>query len=216
MNDETLEQLAKLGYVAPAISVGFVFLATLIDPKFSWRTRSLSSIGEATNQSLFALGTADQIAFVLFNSGLFLSALLGLPFAYVLWVDAKRRFERAGVVLLVVSLLGNMGVGIAYLDGPYAALHFPMALTLFVGIAFTLWAHGSGLVQRTRGRAGLLAIWIANVYVIGWVVWMVLEALVFTSDGDTWTYFAVPEFVGAIALGVWVVLQARRILSNPA
>lgn len=216
MSDEYLERLAKLGYVAPAVSVGFVFLSTLIDPQFSWQTRSLSSIGEATNQSLFALGSTDQLAFVLFNAGLFLSALLGLPFAYVLWVDAKERFERAGAVLLVVSLLGSMGVGIAYLDGPYAGLHFPMAVTLFFGVALTLWAHGSGLVRRTRGRAGLTAIWIANVYVISWVLWMISEAIIFTGDGDTWTYFAVPEFVAAVALGVWVVMQARRILSNPA
>lgn len=216
MTDGYVEQVAKLGYVAPTVSIGFVFLATVIDPQFSWRTRSLSSIGEATGKSLFALGSADQIAFVLFNAGLFLTAILGLPFAYVLWLDAKERFERAGTVLLVLSLLGAMGVGIAYLDGPYAGLHFPMALTLFFGVALTLWAHGSGLVQRTRGRAGLTAIWMANIYVIFWVLWMILEAVVWTGDGDVWTYFAVPEFVAAVALGIWVVMQARRILSNPA
>jgi hypothetical membrane protein len=38
----------RLGYVGPALSVGLLTLATLIDSLFSWRSRSLSSMGEAT------------------------------------------------------------------------------------------------------------------------------------------------------------------------
>jgi len=210
----TSERLAQLGYVAPILSVGFIFLGTVVDPAFNWRSRSLSSIGKATGQSLLALGSLDQLAFTLFNGGLLLAPLLGIPFAYLLWTDAAGRTERAAIVLMVVTLLSNGGVGVAYLDGPFASLHFLTAMGAFFGTQITLWVHGSGLVLRGASRSGLQAIWLSNVAAIVWVVWMLLEAFLFTGDGDTWTYFAVPEFVAALAFGSWVVLQARRVLAE--
>jgi len=210
----TSERLAQLGYVAPILSVGSIFLGTVVDPAFNWRSRSLSSIGKATGQSLLALGSLDQLAFTLFNGGLLLAPLLGIPFAYLLWTDAAGRTERAAIVLMVVTLLSNGGVGVAYLDGPFASLHFLAAMGAFFGTQVTLWVHGSGLVLRGASRSGLQAIWLSNVAAIVWVVWMLLEAFLFTGDGDTWTYFAVPEFVAALAFGSWVVLQARRVLAE--
>lgn len=211
---DTRRLLATFGYAAPAVSISFVFLATVLDPKFSWQSRSLSSIGEATGTSLFALSSTNQIAFNLFNAGLFLAGVLGLPFVLALWYDAEKRAERISTGLLTVTLLGNLGVGVAYLDGPFAGFHFPAAMTLFFGIALTIWVHSTGQIQRTGGERGLLFLWLSNVYVLIWVVWIVLETLVFTADGDTWTWFAVPEFIGAVLLGVWVAFQANRLLTT--
>lgn len=203
---------AKFGYVSPVVSVTLVFLSTVLDPAFSWRTRSLSSIGEATGTSVLALSSLDQVAFTLFNSGLVLPGLIGAPFAVALWWDATTRTEKAGVVALVITFVALAGVAVAYLDGPVASLHFPTAMTFFVGTAFVLWIHGTGLVKRGETRSGLVAIWIANGYLLFWVVWIIGEALVWRGD-DVWTWFAVPEFLAAIALSVWVFLQTRRLLN---
>jgi hypothetical membrane protein len=208
---ETRRLLTRFGYVAPVLSVGFVFLSTLVDPEFSWQSRSLSSIGEATGTSVFALGSLDQLAWTLFNSGLFLAGFLGFPFLVVLWMEAEQRIDRIGIVTMALTLVGSMGVGVSYLDGPYAFIHFPMAALFFFGLTFTLWIYSTGLVKRTGADTGLGGIWLANAHATIWVLWMVLEALVFTGDGDTWTWFAVPEFVGAVIFGSWVVLQARRL-----
>lgn len=212
---DTRRDLALFGYVAPAVSICFVFLSTVLDPRFSWRSRSLSSIGEATGTSIFALSGIDQIAFNLFNAGLFLTALLGFPFVVALWLDAEVRAERIGAGALTITLLGVMGVGISYLDGPYEAFHFPAAATFFFGVALTLWIHSTGAVQRTSGNRGLGFIWLANAYLLSWVVWILLEAQAFRDD-DVWTWFAVPEFIAAVVLAGWIVVQARRLRTENA
>jgi len=63
-------------------------------------------------------------------------------------------------------------------------------------------------------REAVGVIWLANLYAIQWVVWIILEAMVFTGDGNTWTYFAVPEFVGAVTVGVWAAWLANRTLQR--
>ena len=203
--------LVKVGYAGAIASVGLVFLATLVDPKFDWRTRSLSSMGEATGQSLLALGSVDQVAFVVFNLGLTLAGVLGLPFLALLWTDSENRIERIGLGLGGVTLLGSIGVAVAFLDGPFDPFHFLAAMTFFFGMTFTMWAYGTGLAKRTGGEYGLAAIWFANLHALTWVVWIMLEAFLYTGDGDTWTYFAVPEFVGAVLFGAFVFRQARRL-----
>jgi hypothetical membrane protein len=210
--DDRQRLLAKFGYAAPAVAVSFVFLGTLLDPKFSWESRSLSSIGEATGTSLFALGSLDQVAFNLFNGGLLLSPVLGLPFAVALWNDAKMGAERAGIVLLLLTLFGNFFVGVAYLDGPFASIHFPAAMTFFFGIGLTIWTYSTGMIQRTDAERGLGFMWVANFYGLAWIIWILLETMAFTSD-DVWTWFAVPEFIGAVVFGLWIAAQAHRILN---
>lgn len=207
---DTRRVMAAFGYVAPAVSISFVFLATVLDPRFSWHSRSLSSIGEATGTSVFALGSVDQLAYNFFNAGLLLTGLLGLPFIVVLWDDASSRIGRLSVASLGVTLIGVMGVGVAYLDGPFDGFHFPAAATFFFAVAFTLWLHSTATIQRTDGDRGLGFLWLANVYVLTWVLWILLEAQAFTRD-DVWTWFAVPEFVAALVLAAWIASQARRL-----
>jgi hypothetical membrane protein len=203
--------LTKLGYVGPVVSVGLTVLASLLDPKFDWRSRSLSSMGEATGQSLTALGSLDQLAFSAFNLGLFAAGVFGLPFLVVLWADSGNRIERIGIGLAAVTLLGSIGVAVAFVDGPFDPYHFLAAMTFFFGLTFTLWVYGTGLAKRTGGDHGLGAVWFANVHAVGWIIWIMLEAFLFTGDGDTWTYFAIPEFVGAVCFAAFVFLQARRL-----
>ncbi|MFB6178262.1 MAG: DUF998 domain-containing protein [Halorientalis sp.] len=212
---DTRRLLAAFGYVAPVVSISFVVLATLIDPKFAWQTRSLSSLGEATGTSVLALSSGNQLAFDLFNAGLFLTGLLGLPFVVALWGDTESRIERAGIGMLVVTMLGLMGVGVSFLDGPFDQFHFPSASVFFFGVALTLWIFSSGSIKRTGGERGLGFVWLANVYVLQWVIWMILEATAFSGD-DVWTWFAVPEFAAALVLSAWIVTQARRLRSPAA
>jgi len=205
--------LAAFGLAAPAASIGLVFLATLVDPKYSWATRSLSSMGESTGLSLLAVGDPNQLAWVLFNGGLFAGGLLGLPFVALLVIDGRNRTEKLGAIWFGFALVCMSGVAVAFLESdaapaPFDELHFLFAALLFFSIAIAPWIHGSGMVAAGDARAGLASIWLANVYAVQWVVWIILEAMVFTGDGDTWTYFAVPEFVGALAIGGWAIWLA--------
>lgn len=211
-------QLAYFGYLAPATSIGLILIASFVDPQFSWATRSLSSMGESTGRSLFAIGSADQLAWLLFNGGLFAGGLLGIPFIVLLYGEARNRWERLGATWFGVALLAMAGVGVAFLESdaapaPFDAFHFPFAALLFFSIALAPWIHASGMITAGEKRSGLGVIWMANLYVIQWVIWIILEAMVWTGD-DVWTYFAVPEFVGAIVVGVWAGWLATRILRD--
>lgn len=203
-------KLLRFGNPAVVVGIGVVFLATVVDPAFSWETRSLSSVGEANGLDLFALGSADQIAFLLFNGGLLVGGLLGLPFVLGLGSVVDGPAARVGTAVGVLTLLGMAGVGIAYLDGPFGGLHFPLAATLFFGLTFTMWTFGTAFVRTGDVSFGVASIWSSNAQVVVWIRWILLEAMAFTDDGDTWTYFAVPEFVAALTFGVWVVATARR------
>ncbi|MCT9096585.1 DUF998 domain-containing protein [Haloarchaeobius sp. HME9146] len=209
---DTRRTLDYLGLAAPTLALGTLFLATIVDPKFDWASRSLSSMGEATPHSLFALGTPDQLAFLLFNSGLLLGAVLGLPFSVRLWQRSRNAAEKVGVGFLVVALVAMGGVGIAYLDGPFAGLHFLAAVSFFLFGTFALLAYGTGSVLAGESRRGLAILWAGVGHLLVWVFWVVLETMAFTTDGDTWTYFAVPEAVGAFVFGAFVFVTARRNL----
>lgn len=205
--------LAYFGLTAPLASVGLVLVATFVDPRYSWVTRSLSSMGESTGLGLLAVGDPNQLAWVLFNGGLFAGGLLGLPFVALLLLEGRNRLERVGAAWFGFALVCMAGVGVAFIESdaapaPFDELHFLFASLLFFSIAIAPWIHGSGMVAAGDTRAGLASIWLANVYAVQWVVWIILEAMVFTGDGDTWTYFAVPEFVGALALGGWAIWLA--------
>lgn len=204
--------LAYFGYLAAGVGLGFIFLATLIDPQFSWQSTSLSSMGSYEGSRLVSVDHLLTPDWLVFNSGLILGGVLGMPFLYRLRQETETTAGRAGIVLFAITLVGMSGVGVAYLDGPLNALHFPMALLFFAGLTFTMWVYGSGLVLRGLPREGVWTMWLANVHAFVWIVWIVLEGMVFTGDGDTWTYFAVPEYIGALLFGAWVAFQARRLL----
>jgi hypothetical protein len=87
---------------------------------------------------------------------------------------------------------------------------------LFFSIAIAPWIHGSGMALAGDTHPGLGVVWLANLYAVQWVVWIILEAMVWTDDGDTWTYFAVPEFVGALVVGGWAAWLAKRKLQAAA
>lgn len=201
--------LTKFGYASPAVSLSCILLSTFVDPKFSWRTRALSDIGEATETTVFAL-TLDQVAFNLFNGGLILSGLLGLPFLIALWQDAQVSAERVGIGLAGVTMVSSAGVGVAYLDGPFKNFHFLAASLVFLGTALALYNYSAGLLQRSDGEHGQWLLWLTNLYVFTWVAWGVVAA---TLPESQW--FAVPEFTAALVFAFWAVSQARRLLAKP-
>jgi len=211
---DTRRTLTYFGLVAPAFALVTLLVATLIDPLFSWQSRSLSSIGEANGEALLAVGTADQLAFLLFNGGLIFGGIVGLPFAARLWPETVNGIEKAGVVVLAVALLAMTGIGFAYLDGPANALHFPFAAGFFLLATVALLVFGTGYALDRSPTFGLVTMWLGIVHLLQWVVWVLLEAMVWTGDGDTWTYFAVPEAVGAALFGGWVIWTARTLLRD--
>ncbi|RKD95664.1 DUF998 domain-containing protein [Halopiger aswanensis] len=183
------------GLAAAVVGLGAVLLATVIaaPETFTWRGAALSDMGR--------YGTRT---FPLFNGGLVLSGLLGVPFGWRLWHASETALERVGVALLVVATIGLVGVGVFFLGHTEwyleRSFHGPAALTYFAAAPLAQWCYGTGAVLAGRLRRGLVSIWLAVVHPLAWLGW--LSFLV--AGGDAGAWFAVPEFVAAVAFGAWI------------
>lgn len=203
MTDHSMRRLATAcGVAAPIVAIGAVFLATLLaaPETFTWRERALSDMGRHGTRT-----------FPLFNGGLVLGGLLGLPFGWWLWTTARSGLERAGVVLLWAATIGLVGVGVFFIGHTEfyleTDLHVPAAAAVFVLAPFAQWVYGTALVLAGRRRLGLASIWLGIVHPVTWLGWVLTRV----GADDPWGWFAVPEFVAALAFGGWIALLAREL-----
>ncbi|WP_408958978.1 DUF998 domain-containing protein [Natrinema sp. 74] len=187
------------GVVGPVLALGAIVLATLLAPPetFTWADRSLSDMGRY-----------GAPTFPVFNGGLILGGLVGLPFVWRLWTASRNALERLGIVLLAVAVVGMIGVGVFFLEHTAVyletSLHGFAALTVFGVAPFASWVYGTGAALAGDGRLAVASFWVGNVHPVAWLFW------VFSLGGhvDTGTWFAVPEFVAAVAFGGWILLLA--------
>lgn len=176
-----------LGVAALAISLLGIGIAVALAPWFSPTANALSDLG--------ARGEASAPAF---NYGLIAGGTLGVGFAARLWPDAPGRLGRGGVAVLGVSFVCLALIGVFPTPHPY---HLPVAVAFFTLFTYGLFVYGSGEALAGRVRAGIGTVWLGIAHVTGWIVWAVAG-----PEG-----LAVPEMVGTILLGVWVVATTRRL-----
>ncbi len=191
------------GIAAPTVSLGAILLATLVAPPetFTWRARALSDMGRY-----------GAPTFPIFNGGLIVGGLIGFPFAWRLWIGSRNALERIGTALLAVTVIGQIGVGIFFLDHTAVYLersfHGVAALSVFGVAPFAGWLYGTGAVRAGDARLGVASIAIGFVHPLAWAGWIL--SLDGAADTDAW--FAVPEFVAAVAFGGWVLLLAVTLV----
>ncbi|PCR91357.1 DUF998 domain-containing protein [Natrinema ejinorense] len=198
------------GIAGAILSLGAITLGTVIAPPetFTWQGRALSDMGRY-----------GAPTFPLFNGGLILGGLVGLPFAWRLWITCRNSIERLGVVLLSIAVVGMIGVGVFFLEHTAlyleTSLHGVAALSVFGVAPFASWVYGSGAALAGDGRLAVASVWFGNVHPLAWLGWL----LSLGGEADTSTWFAVPEFVAAVAFGGWIVVLAvtlrRRNDSEP-
>jgi len=195
-----VERYAVLcGLVAPILSLGSTGLATVVAPasEFTWRAFALSDLGRPTART-----------FLLFNGGLILGGFVGIAFSWPLWRGARNRFERAGTVSFVLTLLGLALVGVFHLPKDP---HQLVALLFFLGGPITHWLYGTGQALAGDVRFGLVSVWFGVVHVLGWTGWLIYVAV----GGSAEQWFAVPEMVASLAFGCWAFALARSLLDGP-
>lgn len=166
------------GLVAAAVALGSILLATALSATFSWWTGALSD-----------LGTADRTAW-LFNGGLVVACLLGLPYAWALWTAAADTlgYLRAGTYL--AAIVSMAGIGLFPAGTP---AHLPLALSLFVLCSLTLMVDGVARLRLLTGKLSLVAGVVSPAVWPVWGLWVAPDAGI-----------AVPEFVGTALFAVWI------------
>jgi hypothetical membrane protein len=176
-----------LGVLGVAAFVLGTTVAVVLAPWFSPTANALSDLG--------ARGQASAPAF---NLGLIAAGVLGVGFAARLWPEAPGTVSRAGVALLGLALVSLALVGVFPVPHSY---HVPAAIGFFVSLTYALFVYGTGQVLAGRARSGLVTVWLGIAHVTGWLGWALAGA----------RGLAIPESMGAMILGVWVVRTTQRL-----
>ncbi|MFB6282625.1 MAG: DUF998 domain-containing protein [Halobacteria archaeon] len=185
------------GVASPLVAYVGILLATILTPGFTWTSSSLSWLGSPAGQYNY-----------LFNYSIIAGALIGLPFAAVLFLDSRGKAKRFASVLLFIALVGLLGVGVFHLD-VNTEIHSLSALVFFIAATFALYIWGSAKVLEDRKEWGLFTIWLGILHVLGWVIYSVQELVLGSTAIQG---IAIPESWGAALFGLWVIAVARKRL----
>ena len=178
------------GLASSAVGFGATLLAVAISPTFAWPTNALSD-----------LGAAGEPTALLFNGGLVVAGLAGLPFGWVLLSAARGTLERAGGALFAGSVAALALVG-AFPIGTDP--HLPVAVAYFLLFTLAMGAHGAGAALAGDRRRGLASVGLGVAHVLSWLAW--------SAAGPPG--LAIPEIVGSGLLLAWVVLTTRWLRSE--
>ena len=172
-------RVARLtGPAAVVVALGGILTATALSPTFSWGGSALSD-----------LGVTPATAW-LFNGSLVVGGLVGAPYAWALWSAAADPLSHLRAAAYLLTLASMAGVGLVPAG---RSLHLPIALAFFTLAALTAIVDGVARFRLTSGKLALLSGVLAPVAWPVWMLWLGENSI------------AVPEFVGAVLFGLWVV-----------
>ncbi|WP_435115045.1 DUF998 domain-containing protein [Halolamina sp. C58] len=180
--------IARLaGPAAVVVTIGGILLATALSPTFSW-AGALSDLGVTPGSAW------------LFNGSLVVGGLVGAPYAWALWSAAADPLGHLRAATYLLALVAMAGVGLAPAGQP---LHLPFAVSFFALAALTAIVDGVARFRLDSGKLALLAGVLAPVAWPAWLLWLGGRGI------------AVPEFVGAVLFGVWVVALSPERPGRP-
>ena len=195
MRDASHRASVLAGALAPLVTLGAIFAATLLSPSFSWTANALSNLGGRSADA------ATPTTRFLFNNGLLLGGLLGFGFGPALLAARRNAVELLGVVLFGLTLAAMALIGVF---PQHRDPHFTVAAAFYTLLSIAFWVYGAGNVLGGARRRGLLTIGAGALNLLTWAVWALTGA--FTRPG-----LALPEIVGAVAFGAWAVATSVAV-----
>ena len=177
------------GIASQIIALTMILVITNNSPWFSWTEYNISVLGVEGSMKM------------LFNSGLILTGLLSLIFAFGLRKNLlSSRPGQYGVISLIVGSLGIAATGIfpRSIDLPHdvASVFF----FLFVILAFLL--IGTASIKASRLKWGLLS-------VISGVLMIAFWRIPWTWNGD-----AIPQLLNCLPWSLWTLVFSVVLLRN--
>tara|TARA_Y100000782_G_scaffold72825_1_gene78563 strand:- start:3976 stop:4587 length:612 start_codon:yes stop_codon:yes gene_type:complete len=192
------------GIASPIIGILMVLLSIYFSPWFSWQENALSDLG--VEQS-----GGTQIAIYLFNIGMIIAgSLIALFVVLTRSILASNRRNKIAYAILFIGGINLALVGIFTENFPM--VHRTVALMYFVTTPISLMIIGSGKIASDR-TFGLFSIG------AGAVALVVILGLVFSTLGiSTGEIYpegaAIPEFIEAVILGMWIGIAGIRIFKT--
>ncbi len=187
------------GAAGAVVAFTAILLSIQLAPWFSWTGNALSELGYRSLEYSWV-----------FNGGLMLAGALGFVFVARVSLESRNRAQWAGASVLLASMLSLAGIGL-YPAGHH--LHNPASTAFFVALTYGLLLYGTGDVLAGDTRRGLVTVWLGAINATGWLVWVIAFVVTYSAGGSI-PGVALPEFLGALALGAWVVPATRRLLRS--
>ncbi len=187
---------AVAGFAAPAIAFTCIILAIASYPQFSW-----------TNNALSDLGVVQGLTSVLFNFGLGTAGILAFIFAVLGLTKyaGERRLGRLGAAVFAVATVAL--ICIAVFNENYAPTHYIVSVGFFVfaPIAFFILTCAFHLNNQRS-----LAAFTVAVGVVAALPWILQFTIYYVPN------VAIPETISGLAVTVWVVTLAAKMLKKSA
>ena len=185
MNVRLVRLFGYFGVVAPVLGLTMVLLAISTAPWFSWTGNALSDLG------------VHGFTALIFNSGLQMTAIIMSLFSLGIYELTKG--DRIGTLGFVLNLAGaGFLLGIAAFPETAGPIHYQFSVAFFVTLPISLLVLALYMKRNGMGR---LSLFTAAAGAAALLVWT-----------PRWEAVAIPEFLSALAVGLWsIVLGARMI-----
>ena len=207
-----VRKFGLIGIASPIIGILAVLVSIYFSPWFEWPTHALSDLGveqEGRLISQFAQEGDTQIATWTFNGGMIVAGLL-----IAIFVSSTRKTIPDNLMnKIAYSLIFIGGINLALVGVfPYSVsdtIHLIVALIYFIFTPIGLIMIG--VERRTRDKNfAIFSIGsgIVSLIVIGGAVLGILGTPIGTIYPEG---VAIPEFIEAVILGLWIGIAGIRI-----
>ena len=210
-----VRKFGLIGIASPIIGILAVLVSIYFSPWFEWPTHALSDLGveqEGRLISQFAQEGDTQIATWTFNGGMIVAGLL-----IAIFVSSTRKTIPDNLMnKIAYSLIFIGGINLALVGVfPYSVsgtIHLIVALIYFIFPPIGLIMIG--VERRTRDKNfAIFSIGsgIVSLVVIGGAVLGILGTPIGTIYPEG---VAIPEFIEAVILGLWIVIAGIRVFKT--
>ena len=207
-----VRKFGLIGIASPIIGILAVLVSIYFSPWFEWPTHALSDLGveqEGRLISQFAQEGDTQIATWTFNGGMIVAGLL-----IAIFVSSTRKTIPDNLMnKIAYSLIFIGGINLALVGVfPYSVsdtIHLIVALIYFIFTPIGLIMIG--VERRTRDKNfAIFSIGsgIVSLIVIGGAVLGILGTPIGTIYPEG---VAIPEFIEAVILGLWIGIAGIRV-----
>ena len=212
VENNKVRKFGLIGIASPIIGILAVLVSIYFSPWFEWPTHALSDLGveqEGRLISQFAQEGDTQIATWTFNGGMIVAGLL-----IAIFVSSTRKTIPDNLInKIAYSLIFIGGINLALVGVfPYSVsgtIHLIVALIYFIFTPIGLIMIG--VERRTRDKNfAIFSIGsgIVSLIVIGGAVLGILGTPIGTIYPEG---VAIPEFIEAVILGLWIGIAGIRV-----
>ncbi|RLB01983.1 MAG: hypothetical protein DRG59_13310 [Deltaproteobacteria bacterium] len=172
-----------------SITIIYTFIATAISINewFRWTKNALSDLGSPYAQYPWV-----------FNIGLIVGGILGVPFMVSLTIYFKGKITKIGAVLGAISLMFLILIGM-FPEG--TTLHEPVSYLFFLTMFVAILAMGYGFIFEGHTKRGIFGVILSTFSF-------------FLAMGNQYWSIAIKEIIGALGMTIWFTYLSYCLLKN--